>query len=141
MAVLKWKFEDPGDPNPLTRIYEFEVSPNSMNSPFPTRNVTTMGTTAVDGQVLMWEGMRSPAQLTFGGTILTPEQYEAMRSWVYDRPGRIFLWDHYGRRMVVVLQTFKPEPRRFTGRYYWRHDYTVDCLVISVSQPTYFPEE
>lgn len=136
MPVVKWRFEDPADSNPATRTYQFEINPNQMNSPFPNRSVSVMGTTAVDGQILMWEGMREPAQLTFGGTILSAEQYEALRSWVYDRRGRIFLWDHYGRRMIVVLQAFVPEPVRTTGRFYWRTTYTINAIVLAVSMPT-----
>jgi len=134
--VIRWRFEDPSDPNPDTRSYEFPINPNTMGSPFPTRNITVQGTTAVDGQLLMWEGMRSPADFTFGGTVLAGTQYEALRSWVYGKNGRLFLFDHYGRRMVVILKAFKPEPKRMTGRFYWRHDYSIDCIVVSITQPT-----
>lgn len=136
-AVVKWRFEDPADSDPDTRSYTFAVNPNQMGSPYPVRAIQTLGVTAVGGNVLMWEGMRQPAQLTFGGTLLSYAQFEAMRSWVYDRKGRLFLWDHFGRRMTVVLHSFTPEPQKFSGRYYWRHTYTIECTVISVSTPLY----
>lgn len=141
MTVQKWRFEDPSDTNPLTRSYQFTINPNQMDSPYPARSVTTMGTTAVNGQTLMWEGMRQPATLSFGGTILNYEQFEAMRSWVYDRPGRIYLWDHYGRRMTVVLHRFAPEPVRTTGRFRWRHTYTVEATVIDIRTPILTSDE
>ena len=138
MSVIKWRFEDPADPNPDTRTYEFAVNPNQMGSPYATRSTQTMGTTAVDGNVLMWEGMRQPAMLTFGGVILSYAQFEALRSWVYDRQGRIFLWDHFSRRMTVVLKSFNPEPQsKFAGKFYWRHAYTIEATVIAVATPLY----
>jgi hypothetical protein len=138
MSVIKWRLEDPADPNPDTRSYTFEVNPNSMNSPYPTRSTQTMGTTAVDGNVLMWEGMRQPAQLTFGGVILSHAQYMALYDWVYNRKGRLFLWDHFQRRMTVVLKSFSPEPKsKFNGKYYWRHEYTIEATVLATAAPLY----
>lgn len=132
----RWKFEDPADTNPLTRSYVFEVNPNVMGSPFPTRNVTTLGTTAVDGKVLLWEGMRSPAQMTISGVSLSRAQYYELERWVLGKDGRLFLYDHFGRRMVVIPLAFKPEPRRAVGSHPWIHDYSIDLIVVSIAQPT-----
>jgi len=136
MTVLRWRLQDPANP---TDAYTFPQNPNRMTSPFPSRLVTTKGTTAVDGQVLMWEGPTEPQSWSFGGPIKNAAHYEALRSWVYDRQGRLFLWDHFGRRYVVILKTFKPETegpaKRQPGRY-WFHDYTIDALVVSISMPT-----
>jgi hypothetical protein len=108
-----------------------------MTSPFPIRTITSKGTTAVDGQVLMWEGMRQPSSWSFTGAIKDAAHYEALRSWVYDRQGRLFLWDHFGRRLILVLQEFKPDPgdKMRVGRY-WYHTYTITAIVISVSSAT-----
>jgi hypothetical protein len=108
-----------------------------MGSPFPTRVLSYEGTTAVDGQVLLWEGTRTPANWSFSGVIKNAAHYEALRAWTYDRQGRLFLFDHFGRRLVVVLKEFKPEPaaKARIGRY-WHHTYSIDALVISISQPS-----
>jgi hypothetical protein len=88
--------------------------------------------------VLMWEGMRQPAQLTFGGVILSHAQYMALYDWVYNRKGRLFLWDHFQRRMTVVLKSFSPEPKsKFNGKYYWRHEYTIEATVLATAAPLY----
>lgn len=135
MAVhLRWKIQDPADNTPQG-TYVFPINPNKMNSPFPEREITTLPTTAIDGNTLVWEGRSTPAAFTFGGSILDRAHYEALRHWVYDRQGRMFLFDHFGRRMVVNFKKFDPEPRRRVGRY-WSHEYTIDCLVLSVSAPT-----
>lgn len=135
MTVQKWRLEDPAPPPGLPSSYTFEINPNEMGSPMPVRQVQVQGTTAVNGQTLMWEGARQPATLQFGGTLLTYEQYNALRHWTYERKGRLFLWDHFGRRMVVVLHNFSPVPVRTTGRFRWRHTWTIDCTVISVATP------
>lgn len=136
MAVMRWRLQDPANP---TDTYTFPISPNTMSSPFPARMVTTKGVTAIDGQVLMWEGPIEPQQWSFGGSILDAAQYEALRSWVYDRQGRMFLWDHFGRRYVVVFKSLSVETtapaKRQPGRY-WYHTYTIEALVVSISAPT-----
>lgn len=136
MTVLKWTIEDPADPNPATNKYTFAWNPNAMTSPFPTRALSSQGTT-VDGQVVMWEGQATPAKLTFRGSTRDSAHYEAIRSWVYDRTGRMFLKDHFGRRMLVVFESFAPEPpEKHRIARYWAHSYTVVCWVLSISAPT-----
>lgn len=135
MAYVRWRLEDPADKNLATRSYQFEINPNEMTSPFPTRQVTTMGTTAVDGNTLMWEGMRSPAVMTFSGTLLSAAQLAALRKWVYDKQGRLYLWDHFGRRMLVVLHKLDAVPVRTGGRFYMRHTWSIECTVLSITEP------
>lgn len=133
-VVLRWRLQDPASP---TDEYTFPRNPSRMSSPFPARAVTTQGVTAKDGQVLMWEGVMQPQQWTFGGTIVNAAHYENLRSWVYNKQGRLFLWDHFGRRFTVVLKSFKADPpeRAKIGRY-WYHEWEIEALVISISAPT-----
>lgn len=132
MAVLRWKFEDPAD----STVYTFPYNPSKQTSPFPSRDVAYQGTTAVDGQVLLWEGMTNPVDWSFAGTVLDADHYEALRSWVYDRQGRLYVWDHFGRRLTVVLKELNVEPpdRYKIGRY-WYHSYTVKALVLAMTEP------
>jgi hypothetical protein len=136
MGVLRWRLQDPSDPSPAG-TYRFPWNPQKQTPPFPERAITTQATTAIDGQILLWEGMAQPAAWTFSGVIKDAAHYEALRSWVYDRQGRLFLYDHFGRRLVIVMKAFKPsaEANVKVGRY-WHHSYDVDALVLSVSQPT-----
>lgn len=122
---LRWKFYDPY----TGESYVFPINPNTMTPVFPQRALTPLTTTAVGGQALVWEGATPPAAWSFGGAILDSAHYEALRSWTYDRKGRIIVSDHFGRDMVSVLSVFKPEPKRSLGRY-WRHEYTIDALMF-----------
>ena len=95
-----------------------------------------LGTTAMDGQALLFEGFAAPTEWTFSGSTLDAANYEALRAWTYDRPGRrLYLYDHYGRRMTIVLKQFAPTPKRSIGKY-WRHEYTITALVLDISAPT-----
>lgn len=135
-TVLRWYLQDPSDPNP-SGIYTFPWNPQRMTSPFPARTITAEGTTAIDGQVLLWEGTPEPANWSFSGVIKDAAHYEALRHWTYDVQGRIFLFDHFGRRLIVVLKAFKPDPgEKYKIGRYWYHSYDIDALVISISQPT-----
>lgn len=128
-AFLRWKFVDPYDTDPLTNEYIFPRNPRTMTNPFPQKNISVATTTAVGGKGLLFEGNTGPYEWSFGGDILEPAHYEALRSWTYDRMNRIYIDDHFGRRFTVVLQTFSPEPKRAVGKY-WRHTYQEKCIVV-----------
>ena len=137
MSVLKWRIVDPADPDPATNSYTWDWSPNTSTSPFGKKSISFLGTTAGDGQALMWQGVSEPIQMTFGGSIPDMEQYEALRKWVYERSGRLFLYDHFGRRMTVILDSFAPEPpQRHKGSRYWYHTYQITCWVLAITAPT-----
>lgn len=135
-ALLRWKFEDPSDVDFETRYYTMYRNPSRMTSPFPQRAVSHVGTTAIDGQTLMWEGTTPPKDWQFGGPVFNAEHYEALRSWVYDRQGRMWVYDHFGRRLTVVFTSFDADPpeRPKIGRY-WFHEYTVHAIVLGITQP------
>lgn len=134
-GVQRWRFFDPYDPDPRTNIYTFTFNPNEMSSPFPQRNVTAETTTAVDGQTLFFEGNARPTEWSFAGDILDAAHYEALRSWVYDRRRRIYIYDHFGREIQCVLTAFTPTPKRSVCRY-WRHTYEIRAFVFKVGNPT-----
>lgn len=122
---------DPADGS----VMVFDQNPSQMGSPFPQRNLTVQGTTAPDGQSVIFEGQMRPQEWTFTGSCRTHQFYEKLRAWVYDHQGRLLLTDHFGRELVVVLRSFNPTPKRSLN-VYWRHDYEIAALVLSVGQPT-----
>lgn len=131
-GVQRWRFVDPYTGENWT----FPHNPSAMSSPFPTRNITTKVTTAVDGQALMFEGNTSPTEWTFQGVTLDPAHYESLRAWVYDnKRRRIHVFDHFGRQITCVLQSVSFTPKRAVNRY-WKHDYEVKAIVISVGAPS-----
>lgn len=136
-ALQRWKMVDPTDTDPATREYTFWPSPNKMSSPFPARALTVSSSSAPGGQPLVWEGPRPTVEWSFGGSILNAAQYEALRSWVYERDGHIWVYDHFGRRHDAVLKEFNPEaPERMKNGRYWYHTYTIKATVFSTSAPT-----
>jgi hypothetical protein len=105
-----------------------------MDSPFTDRQITAGVSTG--GNILLTEGAQpANANWTFSGTLLTQEQYLSLASWVYQRQRRIYVYDHFGRRITCVLKKFDPKPKR-SIQYYWRHEWTITAVVISVSQPS-----
>jgi len=130
--VHRWRLEDPSDPNPATNTYVFPINPNAMTSLHAPRAIMSAVTTALDGQALFFEGRPKPQEWTFSGDILDRFQYEALRSWVQDRKRRLYLYDHFGRRITLQLVEFSAVPKRSHG-YYWRHTYDVKALVIDIS--------
>lgn len=135
--LQSWRFVDPTDTDPDTREYVFEVNPKEMSPPFPERALTTQHSSAPGGQPMTWEGPTPLVEWTFGGTILHATMYETLRSWVYDRPAHVYVYDHFGRRLDVVLKSFAPEsPERMKNGYYWYHRYKIKATIYSISAPT-----
>lgn len=133
MSVLRWKLIDPHDTNTATKTYTFPMNPRDMTSPLPERNIATQGTTR--GRVLLFEGALPAKAWSFSGPILNKAHMEALRHWVYERPGRVYIMDHFGRTIECVLQSFEVTPKRRTG-YYYSHEYSVSALITAISDPT-----
>lgn len=94
-----------------------------------------MATTGINGQSLLFEGHAGAKEWSFSGVLLEREQYLTMQQWVYGRKRRIFVVDHFGRRILCVLRDFDPVPARSIS-HFWRHNWTITALVVSVSAPT-----
>ena len=126
-AVRRWRFTGGGEQ------YTVPQNPASMSSLFPTRNVTARTTTG--GRVLLTEGATPPQSWSFEGSCRTKAHYEALRHWVYDIKQRVVIRDHFGRDIECVLLSFDAKPKRSLD-VYWRHEYSISALVISVTAPT-----
>jgi hypothetical protein len=125
MAVRRWVFHDPY----INETYTVPINPREMTSPFAEANITVRASTAVDGQVLLFQGQTPPANWSFTGAILDYGHYAAFEKWASDeRRRRIRITDHYGRVLECVLLSFEPTPKRALGRP-WRHEYTMKALV------------
>jgi hypothetical protein len=116
----RWSLDDgAGD------VYSFEVNPNEMSSPWEDINVVASVTTA--GNFLLTQGSRQAKQFTFSGVLLTKDQYDVMVTWL-QKKRRVYLIDHFGRRLIVFLTSFNPTPKRRVG---WKHQYEMTMLVLS----------
>lgn len=133
MSVLRWKITDPHDTNVATKTYTFPMNPRDMTSPYRERSIATSPTTR--GRVLMFEGALPAKTWSFSGPILDKAHMDALRLWVYNRPGRVIITDHFGRNIECVLQVLEVTPKRRVGKYY-SHEYSVTALITSISAPT-----
>jgi hypothetical protein len=124
-SVHRWVFDDGAGAS-----YTVPINPSSMSKLKASRTINVRTTTAVDGQALFFEGQRPPQQITFGGTLLNKEHYDALDHWVYNT-GRITITDHFLRRLSVVLMDFDAQPK-YSASIYWRHDYSITALCFNV---------
>ena len=129
--VHKWRFEDPYEDDPDLKYYTLAINPNSMSAPFPERAISAENTVASNGNTIIWEGNIPPAEWQFSGFVLTEQEYENLRAWVYDKKTRLYVRDHFKRRILIVPKKFEPTPKR-SRDHYWAHQYTISCLVLSV---------
>lgn len=132
MALIeRWLWTDPA----TGETWTMPRNPRMMGSLYGPRQIDSRTTTAVDGQAIVFEGNRKPVEWDFEGAILSHAHYEALRHWVYDKPNRITLRDHYGRNISLVLTDYQPIPKRRLNKY-WSHDYSIRAIVFSVGAPT-----
>lgn len=125
MTWLRWTFEDPS----AAEFYTVPLNPNEMTPPHPERAITSEGTTAVGGTVLVWEGNTPAFTWTFSGRILYKDHYDQLKYWS-EKQVRIFVTDHFGRRFTVVPKSFQPKVKR-ARKWNWSHDYSWSCLVVA----------
>lgn len=133
MSVKRWVITDPHDTNVATKSYTFPINPRDMTSPYKERSITAQGTAR--GRILFFEGAAQAKQWQFSGPILDKAHMDALRLWVYNRPGRVIITDHYGRVIECILQSLDVTPKRRLG-YYYSHEYTITAMITAISAPT-----
>ena len=128
VAYLQWLVEDPvvGD------SYTFPVNPNQWSGFMRARSFTVQETTALDGNMLVYEGQRGAADASFGGVIRSRAQYDSLMAWFHASRGRLVLSDHFGRKFGVQVKGIEFEsPERPKPGIYWYKRYTVSLLILS----------
>lgn len=131
MAVQRWVFTDEYN----VESWTVPQNPAQMSSPFGEKAVSMRTSTAVDGQVILFEGNTPAHQWDFSGSIRTPAHYAELKRWV-EKKNRIVITDHFGRTIPCYLLGFAPEPKRSLN-VYWRHDYTVKAIITGpIGAPT-----
>lgn len=125
--VQRWRFIDGLD------TYTVPINPNEMTSPFPEKNIQVQTTVSSNGQPVVYEGATKPTQWQFSGVILGEQHLTDLLAWS-QKKRRIVINDHFGRSLDVYITAFKPTPKRSSR--YWKHEYTVNALVFSISAPT-----
>lgn len=132
MSIRRWTFTDTvtGDSVVLP------VNPNKMDSPTFARDITWAWNTS-HGMAGVQSSPTS-TQWSFGGVILTQEQYSLLLNWA-NRLSILQITDHLNRTMQVIITHFDPVERQTSATRPWLADYTMTCLLIpgtTVAPPT-----
>ena len=122
--VRKWKFFDPS----TNEGYIFAVSPNADGSPQYEKSITYSNTAAPDGLTLMFEGRDNPLTLSFSGTLLTQEQYQAFVTW-FKKRHQILITDDLERQFMCYITKFAAKRERAV-HYPWKHSYTCEATIL-----------
>lgn len=124
--VTKWQFVDPS----TAQSYQFEINPNEDGLPGYQKTISTQTSTApgTEGNVIVFEGRDEPRQGSFSGVTLSQSQHEAFITW-FNKRNQIQVVDDLGRTFSIIITAYKPT-RRWARSHNWRHDYTIDYLVV-----------
>ena len=125
--MAKWVFTDPVD----STSYTFDINPNQGGSPSWSKSITYENTSAPDGKTLMFEGRDEVKSLSFSGTILEEEQYDAMIEW-FGKRHAIMMTDDLGRTFNIYITGFNPTRERAV-HYPWKHSYEVNYTILDWS--------
>lgn len=125
MALVRWTFQD----TETLEEYEFQMNPNQGGSPSRTKNFTQRQTAAHGGSVLVFEGQRELMQGQASGIILEEQHYIDLALDWFERSVPLILTDDLGRQYRILLTGFNPT-RGWKVHHPWRHEYTLDWLVL-----------
>lgn len=123
--VVKWRFDDPSS---SSDSYVFEINPNDDGLPGYRKNFQISSTSAPEGKTLVMEGRDEPRRGSFSGVSLTDTQHNAFITW-FNKRNQIQVTDDLGREFMIIIESYQPT-RRWTRTYNYRHDYTIDYIVV-----------
>lgn len=123
--VQRWKLTEYANP---AETWTMPINPYEMGSIIAPKNVSAKPVLSSNGASLLFEGSREPQPWSFSGAILDYQHYEDLLRW-FDKRQRVFLDDHFARRLTIYIVDFAPIPKRRRNRY-WSHDYTVQAYIL-----------
>lgn len=124
MARVAWTFTD----TVTSATVSLEVNPNQADSPILEKNITYVSASGTNGAINMQEGRDTKKTMSFSGVTLTEDQYN---DWVtiFNTRNTLSLEDDLGRVFEIYVTSFRPKRVR-SVQYPWRHEYSVDCVVV-----------
>jgi hypothetical protein len=120
-----WLFEDVH----ASLSYELEINPKDTTMPSIEKTLTP--TPITRGRPVLFQGRNREQSMTLSGTLLTEDQYNALRAWT-QTDKQIKVTDDLGRSYWVVFTSFDPRRVR-TVEYPWRHEFSISGIVVDWS--------
>lgn len=120
-----WVFTDPYTSDTVT----LEVNPKEADSPQLSRQITYASPAAPGSGFVAQEGRQKPQTMSFTGITLSEDQYNVWITW-FSKNTPFDITDDLGRTFRVYVTDFKPKRVRSVN-FPWRHEYTVDCMVVN----------
>lgn len=124
--ACRWTFTDTSTATPV--VATFEVNPNAGGTPNQKKTVVTQATSAPDGVPLVFEGTDEPSTFEWSGLLTSETQFDMYQTW-YEKHHQILLTDDLGRDYWIYITEFSPQRKR-SGRFTWKHEYTVKATVL-----------
>lgn len=124
--VQRWQLYDPT----TSTTWTMSSNPSECSSPPRKKRITEEGTSATNGQVILFEGQDEVQRIEWAGEILDEASYELWTYWFAKRH-QVRLTDDLGRVMWVYLESFTPKRVR-SALMPWRHSYTAEAIILSI---------
>lgn len=120
---------------------ELEINPESADIGGIERSLSEVGSTAPDGQRILFEGKRAPRTMSFSGVGVSQEHYEMLDQWA-EKNYQIRLTDDLDRVFWIYITGFSPTRRKTSAgglagesitTNHWIFDYTLEATVLDWS--------
>lgn len=124
MARVAWTLYD----YDTAESYDLAINPASGGSPSYAKSFTVTNTTAPGGKALIFEGQDEVPQISVSGVLLTEDLYNKFVTW-WNKRNLLRITDDLGRNFDIYITSFRPERVR-SVTHPWRHNYTLDYIVV-----------
>lgn len=122
--TVRWTLEDES----TLDEYTFEMNPDTAKIPGITKTINYENTSAGPGRAIIFEGRDEVPKGSFGGKILSEQQYNDMKSWS-NRRHQVLLTDDLGREFSIYITDIDFNRLRRAGNP-WYHDFTVNFTIL-----------
>lgn len=126
MPAWRWTLYDPN----LTETFEFEYNPSEGGFPSLAKNVTSEGTVAPDGRIILYEGARAAQEIDWKGVFLTKDERDNFIAW-YEKPYQVKLTDDLGEERWIYIDRLVPVRKHVVNREV-KYEYTLHAYVVNV---------
>ena len=113
--------------NPLTDEGSNAITKNvKYASAISTYSSPTLGVRVDD--ILVQDSPSEIKRFSYGGTLYTREEYEALIEW-FSKPYEWELRDDLGREFLIFAESFAPKRER-SAKFPWKHSYTISGVIM-----------
>lgn len=126
MAWQRWTFHDPVADEDWT----FSINPKEVDEPGVDKPVNFLGTTAPDGDPILFEGQPAAKEISWKGLVLDTDTRDSFTYWA-NKKNQVLLTNDFGEQHWIYIDKFKPHRKRVASRRY-KAEYELHAWIVNI---------